>query len=731
MNDDEYLNAGLKEQPLASKESSLRESEAQFRLIFESSPEAILIGAAPPVGRIALANPAACRIFGYSAEEFQRLSQDALIDPADPRLKTALAARDASGYFQGELNCLRKDGSKFSAEATWLLQRDARAALIISDLTACKQTESQLRKLTRVVEQSSANIIITDRSGKIEYANPAFLSSSGYSLQEVQGMNPRILKSGYTLQSEYSQLWNTILSGQIWRGEFHNRKKNGELYWESASISPLRDSSGEITSFVAVKEDITAQKYNQQQIVEALEFNRTIIHNVPVGIMIFKENGECISVNPAAEKITGAAQSIHLDTNYNDLEIWKRTGLLDAARQAIRSGNPVEMEIHDRNHSGAEIWLKNTLIPFSASEGTHLMVILEDEADHHKAQAESQLVNEKLRALVQELEQSKQRADLLRQISELLQACKTVNEAYRVFFRFSSQLFKDTCGALYTVSEDQKSVQNVIAWGSGLASEEYFKMTDCWGLRLGRANLVQSGQDHLKCRHMERSFNGPYLDIPLVSFGEVIGLLHIEWQAETRVSPDTQDLAQILADNFSLSLSNINLRHDLELRSIRDPLTGVYNLQYVQESLTRELTRAERKHSMIGLILVSIDRFETYNQVHGKAVGDLVLARLGELMISMVRSGDIVGRTASDEFVLILPEITSEIITVHRAETIRQTVEKLGFDNLGESLPVTVSIGVAVYPADGTNWDYLKAKADKVISKARRDGGNRVEIIMD
>jgi sigma-B regulation protein RsbU (phosphoserine phosphatase) len=128
------------------------------------------------------------------------------------------------------------------------------------------ETEEKIRMFTMAVEQSPATVVITDRSGSIEYVNPKFSSLTGYTFNEAIGQNPRILKSGKQPPEFYKELWNTISSGNEWRGEFHNLKKNGESYWESASISPICGKSGEITHYVAVKEDITERKKADEEI---------------------------------------------------------------------------------------------------------------------------------------------------------------------------------------------------------------------------------------------------------------------------------------------------------------------------------------------------------------------------------------------------------------------------------------------------------------------------------
>jgi PAS domain S-box-containing protein len=134
------------------------------------------------------------------------------------------------------------------------------------ELAERKRAEENLRKLSVAVEQNPASIVITDIFGTIEYVNPHFSALTGYSLEEAVGKNPSILKTGETSNEEYKQLWETILAGDEWRGEFHNRKKDGDLYWEQALIAPIRDEDESITHFIAIKEDITERKQLEVQL---------------------------------------------------------------------------------------------------------------------------------------------------------------------------------------------------------------------------------------------------------------------------------------------------------------------------------------------------------------------------------------------------------------------------------------------------------------------------------
>ena len=185
-----------------------------------------------------------------------------------------------------------KDGRTFDRYSAPMFGTDGRyygRVWYFRDITGRKQMEEKLRQLSTAVEQSPASIVITDCAGNIEYVNPKFIEVTGYTMAEVLGKNPRILKSGEMNPEAYGVLWQTITAGKEWSGEFHNKKKNGELYWESASISPIRDPADRITHYVAVKEDITARKQTEaerdmliQDLQDALAHVKTLSGLLPI-----------------------------------------------------------------------------------------------------------------------------------------------------------------------------------------------------------------------------------------------------------------------------------------------------------------------------------------------------------------------------------------------------------------------------------------------------------------
>ncbi|MFP4556538.1 MAG: PAS domain S-box protein [Bacteroidales bacterium] len=181
-----------------------------------------------------------------------------------------------------------------------------------------KEDSQKISKLSVAVEQSSASVVITDMNGTIEYVNPRFTEITGYSYVEAVGNNPRVLNSGYHDNNFFKILWETILSGNDWRGQIVNRKKNGDLYWESASISPIYNANNEITNFIAIKDDITELKKAEEAVRDSELKLRRMIELSPDGIMLTDENGKIVAWNNALEELSRIPAKEAMKANISD-----------------------------------------------------------------------------------------------------------------------------------------------------------------------------------------------------------------------------------------------------------------------------------------------------------------------------------------------------------------------------------------------------------------------------
>ncbi|MCK5820598.1 MAG: PAS domain S-box protein [Bacteroidales bacterium] len=203
----------------------------------------------------------------------------------------------------------RKDGEQITVEANSTALFDDKGELagvvgVLHDITDRKQAERELKKLTTAVEQSANTIVITDIDGNIEYTNPKFTDLTGYTASEALGQNPRVLNAGTQPEEYYEEMWKTISQGKIWKGEFHNKSKEGRLFWENVTISPIKDEKGCIINYLAVKEDITEKKAAEQALKLSEDRFRGLFEKSGDPILII-ENGKFTDCNQATIDILG------------------------------------------------------------------------------------------------------------------------------------------------------------------------------------------------------------------------------------------------------------------------------------------------------------------------------------------------------------------------------------------------------------------------------------------
>jgi len=245
---------------------ALHESQVTLKGIFNNAP--IGISLLNPQGYYLKANTLFLKMFGYTWNELKKkrcleINHSNYLEISEKMMQEILSGK--RDQWNLDKRFIRKDGSIFWGNHWLAALKDEQGhcvalICIVSDLTARKKAEESLRKLSRAVEQSHNTIVITNLEGTIEFVNPAFTYYSGYSAEEAIGQNPKILKSGNQDSFFYERLWETLLRGDTWHGEFLNKRKDHSFYWEAATISPIKDEEGITTHYVAIKEDITLRK---------------------------------------------------------------------------------------------------------------------------------------------------------------------------------------------------------------------------------------------------------------------------------------------------------------------------------------------------------------------------------------------------------------------------------------------------------------------------------------
>ncbi|MFC1750100.1 PAS domain S-box protein [Pseudomonadota bacterium] len=301
-------------QTLKQTEEEMRRSEKRFRAVFHNASLGMAIS---HLDRgIEETNTAMQKMLGYSNDELVSMGWLPITHPDDVDNNLEMrneVQRGERDDYQLEKRYFHKNGEIIWGSLTVSTVRDETGEClyliaILEDITERKLALVELQKLRAAVEQSPVTIVITDPHGYIEYTNPFFRELTGYSFDESIGQKTSIMKSGHHSQAFYAELWQTILAGDIWKGELYNRRKNGSLFWEEATITPLKNEHGEITHFVAVKQDITQRKAAAAEIQRLISHTQMILDGAGEGIYGLNIDGLTTFINPAGEKLLGWSQ---------------------------------------------------------------------------------------------------------------------------------------------------------------------------------------------------------------------------------------------------------------------------------------------------------------------------------------------------------------------------------------------------------------------------------------
>ncbi len=354
----------------------IKKGEEKYRSIFENAVEGFF--QSTPDGRFIAVNPAFAKMHGYDSPEelisnVSSIGEQFYHDPEDRQKYLAILERN--GYVEKfECRFVRRDGSSIFASVSSRAVQDSDGRIMriegsVMDITEQKKAEKKLKRFGIAMEQSPIAIIMTDIHANIEYVNPTFCRLTGYSEKEILGKKPSILKSGKVSVSTYRKLWQTILAGRKWHGEFYNKRKNGSFYWENAIISPIVDEDGKITNFLAFKEDISVRKeiearLNQAQKMEAIgtlaggiahDFNNILFPIIGHTEMLLEDFADNLPAKESLNEIyTSALRAKELVKQIltfsrqekNELHLFKIQPVVKEALKLIRSTIPATIEIN-------------------------------------------------------------------------------------------------------------------------------------------------------------------------------------------------------------------------------------------------------------------------------------------------------------------------------------------------------------------------------------------------
>jgi diguanylate cyclase (GGDEF)-like protein len=335
------------------------------------------------------------------------------------------------------------------------------------------------------------------------------------------------------------------------------------------------------------------------------------------------------------------------------------------------------------------------------------------------------LLNREMRQRQQAEQERLGELSRLLQLGELLQACRSLDEALDVISRIAPQFFPDVSGAVSLFHASRNALDVKARWGDTLlGSQQVFEPEACWALRRGQLHESSATSGAPSCGHLASPTPKATLCVPLLGNSELLGALHLA--GSKAIASQVKERVGVFGKQLAMSIANLQLRETLRNQSIRDPLTALFNRRYAEETLNRELSRAAREQLPLALLLLDVDDFKKFNDAYGHETGDEVLKRIAALIQQKTRGGDVASRIGGEELLVLLPGAALGD-ALKRAEQIRLGVEALDLRVLGRVIgPVTISTGVAVFPTHGTEGTELLRVADAALYKAKHLGRNRV-----
>jgi diguanylate cyclase (GGDEF)-like protein len=335
--------------------------------------------------------------------------------------------------------------------------------------------------------------------------------------------------------------------------------------------------------------------------------------------------------------------------------------------------------------------------------------------------------NGDLEESIQKLKEQADETNLLSTLRDELQLCVNLQEVYDCARTGYTRLCPETSGALCMITNSRNMMETVMTWGENTL-EDCHTPESCCSLRSGQPRWREPAGSQIHCSHFGSERPEHYVCVPVLAHGDTLGLAHIQFpNAESLALARHRVLSlRQLLQLIGMAIASMRLRMKLEQQSIRDPLTDLFNRHFMEVALDRELSLAARKETVLAVLMLDVDHFKEFNDLHGHAAGDTVLQAVAEVCRNTIRSEDIACRYGGEEFTIILPDISPET-AYERADKIRKAVAALrvsdGKEFYGE---VTMSIGVALYPESGRSADMLLRRADAALYRAKQQGRDKV-----
>ena len=493
-------------------------------------------------------------------------------------------------------------------------------------------------------------------------------------------------------------------------------KTRSPLRWTGERMPTMNDKAERIQAEAALRDSET--RY------------RRLFETAKDGILLLDAvSGQITDVNPFLVELLGYTHEEMLGKKLWEIGPFKDVVASQAAFRELQQKKYIryeELPLETNHGERVEVEFVSNLYEVNGQKV--IQCNIRDVSERMQTKDRLRKANEELSALVAELQKHDREMRLINRMNDLLQTCKTQEEAYQVIALAAGELFTGQSGGLAILHDSGHYLETLARWGNEPLLETVFSLEDCWAMRRGQLHKVVDPLTSVVCRHFLRPPTTGYVCLPLVVQGETLGLFYLETPVgmsdEHAIS--REQLVVTVGEGIKLSLSNLKLREIMREQATHDPLTGLFNRRYLDDTLPRELHHAQRRDTRMCIAMLDIDHFKRINDTFGHEAGDLLLRELGRTLHENVRKSDIACRFGGEEFVLVLLDSPLEASRQH-IERIRSHVKDLQV-RYGDQLLGTMTLSVGLVEAhdhDMTADDLLRA-ADEALYAAKRTGRDRI-----
>ncbi|MCX8160745.1 MAG: diguanylate cyclase [Candidatus Saccharicenans sp.] len=491
-----------------------------------------------------------------------------------------------------------------------------------------------------------------------------------------------------------------------------------------------------------LKDQVAQKEAIAQKLKESEERFRSMVETLGEGVVIVDQNENIIFANQAARRIFNdyenrlEGRNLREFTSPQDYELL--THQTQRRKQGLKDVYDLELTLDD----GSKKTVIVNATPEFDREGNYLstLAVMTEITERKKQELALAEAKKNLEEVIAELEKRNEQNRLLIEMGDHFQITGSEEEAIEVIRKYAQKLFPEEGLLLYLRKDQGRFLELACSLKTPAPPVELLEINDCWALKKLLPNFFQDQEKDLLCPHLKGSLPPGQSSacLPLATAGESIGLLVFfcclkkEEQGtglgHQQIFGQKQHLMLSFAQRTAMSLANIKLQQSLKEQTIRDPLTGLYNRRYLEETLERELTRARRAGQPVSVIMVDIDHFKKVNDFYGHEAGDYLLQTIARTLQRAVRSDDIVCRYGGEEFTIIMPGLSLER-ALHRAEIMLDSVRHLELNYGGTIIQrVTISAGVASFPGCGDRWPEIIQAADLALLRAKQEGRDRVKV---